>query len=294
MSNAELMTAGKPSLLGQRTCASLVIIVVALARPNLFGLLWSMETQLTWYGQSAFKVVTPGGKVLLVDPWLSNPVFKNAKTEIAALKHVDLILVTHGHSDHVGDAVEIGKKTGAKLVATFDLADAIVKHLGYPAEQAETETVGHFGGELTLLDGEVKIAFVRAHHGSGVAADERQGLRHGGAPGGFVITIRGGPTIYHTGDTDLFSDMALLSLFHNIDVMLVCIGDHFTMGPARAAEAAKLVKARTVIPMHYGTFPILTGTPEAFGRELKTRKSKAELRVMKIGQTLTLDEAKDS
>src|SRR6478736_76309 len=267
---------------------------VSLARPALFDLVISMDTQLTWYGQSAFKIVTPSGKVLLVDPWLSNPVFENAKTEIAALKHVDLILVTHGHSDHVGDAVEIGKKTGAKLVATFDLADAMVKHLGYPAEQAQVDTVGHFGGELTLLDGEVKVAFVRAHHGSGVAADDRHALRHGGAPGGFVITIRGGPTIYHTGDTDLFSDMALLTRFHDIDVMLVCIGDHFTMGPARAAEAVKLVKARTVIPMHYGTFPILTGTPEAFERELKQRKSKAQLRVMKVGQTLTLNEAKDS
>jgi L-ascorbate metabolism protein UlaG (beta-lactamase superfamily) len=247
-----------------------------------------MDTQLTWYGQSAFKIVTPSGKVLLVDPWLSNPVFENAKDEIAALKHVDLILITHGHSDHVGDAVDIGKKTGAKLVATFDLADAMVKHLGYPAEQAQMDTVGHFGGELTLLAGEVKVAFVRAHHGSGVAADDRYGMRHGGAPGGFVITIRGGPTIYHTGDTDLFSDMALLSLFHDIDVMLVCIGDHFTMGPARAAEAVKLVKARTVIPMHFGTFPILTGTPEAFGRELKQREAEAELRVMKVGETISL------
>src|SRR5439155_18350505 len=128
-----------------------------------------MDTQLTWYGQSAFKIVTPGGKVLLVDPWLSNPVFKNAKTEIAALKHVHLILITHGHSDHVGDAVEIAKNTGAKLVATFDLADAMVKHLGYPAEEAQTETIGYCGGELTLLDGEVKVAFVREHNGSGVA-----------------------------------------------------------------------------------------------------------------------------
>jgi L-ascorbate metabolism protein UlaG (beta-lactamase superfamily) len=114
------------------------------------------------------------------------------------------------------------------------------------------------------------------------------GLRHGGSPGGFVITIRGGPTIYHTGDTDLFSDMALLSRFHKIDVMLVCIGDHFTMGPARAAEAVKLVGPRTVIPMHYGTFPILKGTPEAFESELKKRQLSARLRVMKIGETIGL------
>jgi len=249
-----------------------------------------METQLTWYGQSAFKIITTSGNVLLVDPWLSNPVFENAKREIAALKHVDLILVTHGHSDHVGDAVEIGKNTRAKLVATFDLADAIVKHLGYPAEQAQIDTVGHFGGELSLLDGEVKVAFVRAHHGSGVSADDRVGLRHGGSPGGFVITIRSGPTIYHTGDTDLFSDMALVSRFQKIDVMLVCIGDHFTMGPARAAEAVKLVKPRQVIPMHYGTFPALTGTPDAFERELKGRRANAQLRVMKVGETIVLSE----
>jgi L-ascorbate metabolism protein UlaG (beta-lactamase superfamily) len=219
---------------------------------------------------------------------LTNPVFATAKDELAALKHVDLILVTHGHSDHVGDAVEIAKRTRAKLVATFDLADAMVKHLGYPAELAQADTIGHFGGELSLLDGDVKVLFVRAHHGSGVAADDQSAARHGGAPGGFVITIRGGPTIYHTGDTDLFSDMALVSRFHKIDIMLVCIGDHFTMGPARAAEAVKLVNAREVIPMHYGTFPLLTGTPEAFEGELKKLKSKAKLRVMKIGETITL------
>src|SRR5262249_57372450 len=97
-----------------------------------------------------------------------------------------------------------GKKARAKLVATFDLADAMVKHLGYPAEQAQMDTVGHFGGELTLLDGEVKVAFVRAHHGSGVAADDRSGLRHGGAPGGVVVTIRNRPPISHTRDNGMF------------------------------------------------------------------------------------------
>ena len=247
-----------------------------------------MDTQLTFYGQAAFKIVTPGGKLLLIDPWLSNPVLENAKQEIAALKQVDLILITHGHFDHVGDAVEIGKNTRAKLVATLDVADAIVKHLGYPADLAQADTVGHFGGELTLLDDEIKVAFVPAVHGSGVATEESKGLRHGGAAGGFVISIRGGPTIYHTGDTDIFSDMALLPLFHNIDLMLSCIGDHFTMGPARAAEAVKLVRARTVIPMHYGTFPVLTGTPEAFGRELKNRKADAQMRVMQPGETIAL------
>src|SRR5436309_641427 len=249
------------------------------------------QTRLTWYGQSGFRIVTPGGKVLLVDPWLTNPVFEKGKDELAALKQVALILVTHGHSDHVGDAVEIGKRTRAKLVATFDLADAMVKHLGYPAELAQADTIGHFGGELTLLDGDVKVLFVRAHHGSGVSADDRSGAKHGGAPGGFVITIRSGPTIYHTGDTDLFSDMALISRFHKIDTMLVCIGDHFTMGPARAAEAVGFVNPRTVVPMHYATFPVLTGTPEAFDRELKKRNVKAELRVMNIGETVTLSES---
>ena len=245
-----------------------------------------METHLTWYGQSAFKITTGTGKLLLIDPWLTNPVFARGKEELAALDRVDLILLTHGHSDHVGNAVEIGKRTGAKLVSNFDLNAAMISVLGYPEAQAPNETTGHLGGELSLLDGEVRVQFVPAWHGSSVQKNEDATPVYAGSPTGLIVTLRNGPTIYHTGDTDLFSDMALVKRFHKIDVMLVCIGDHFTMGPVRAAEAVKLVTPKTVIPMHYGTFPVLTGTPEAFERELKKRKVKAQLRVMKPGETI--------
>jgi L-ascorbate metabolism protein UlaG (beta-lactamase superfamily) len=247
-----------------------------------------METQLTWYGQSGFKIVTPGGKILLIDPWLTNPVFENGKETLAALKDVDLILLSHGHSDHVGNAVEIGKKTRAKLVATFDLSAAMVTALGYPSELADSETTGHYGGTLNLLDGEVSVTFVPAWHGSGVTKDDNSPPIYGGNPSGLIVALRNGPTFYHTGDTDLFSDMALVSRFHKIDVMLVCIGDHFTMGPIRAADAVKLVGPRMAIPMHYGTFPVLTGKPEILGEELKKRDVKTQLRVMSVGETITV------
>jgi L-ascorbate metabolism protein UlaG (beta-lactamase superfamily) len=246
------------------------------------------QTQLTWYGQSGFKIVTPGGKTLLIDPWLTNPVFDKGKETLAALKNVDLILLSHGHSDHVGNAVEIGKITRAKLVATFDLSAAMVTALGYPNELADIATTGHFGGTLHLLDGEVSVTFVPAWHGAGVTRDDNSPPIYGGNPSGLIVALRDGPTFYHTGDTDLFSDMALVSRFHKIDIMLVCIGDHFTMGPARAAEAVNLVGPRIAIPMHYGTFPVLTGTPEAFGEELKKREVKTELRVLKVGETIKL------
>lgn len=261
---------------------------VALAESPVFDFLIRMETQLTWYGHAAFKIKTATGKILLIDPWITNPVFPDGEKEVANLDHVDLIFLTHGHGDHVGNTLEIGKRTGAKLVSTFDLNAAIVSVLGYPEEQAGNETTGHLGGELTLLDAEVKAQFIPAWHGSSIERVNSPPV-YAGSPTGLVITLRDGPVIYHTGDTDLFSDMALVKQFHKIDVMLICIGDHYTMGPARAAEAVKLVAPKMVVPIHYGTFPLLTGTPEIFERELKERGAKGRLRVMHAGETIALD-----
>ncbi|HZR78548.1 MAG TPA: metal-dependent hydrolase [Chthoniobacterales bacterium] len=244
------------------------------------------KTELTWYGQSGFKVVTPGGITFLIDPWLTNPVFEKGKQELSLLKDIDFIMLTHGHGDHVGDSIEIGKKTGAKLVANFDLSAAVVGVLGYPAKQAGVETTGHIGGQLTLLDGEIRVCFVPAWHGSTVRKDENSPPVPAGMPTGLVITIRNGPTIYHTGDTGFFSDIARVSDHNKIDLMLVCIGDHFTMGPIRAAEAVKLVAPKATIPMHYGTFPVLNGTPEDFAQELKKIGAQTDLRVMNVGQTI--------
>lgn len=244
------------------------------------------QTELTWYGHSAFKLTTPTGKVLLIDPWITNPANKNGKADLAALKHVDLILISHGHFDHVGDAVAIAKTTGAKLVSTFDLGNALVTYAGYPKTQAGFDTQGNFGGEISVLDGEVKIAFIPAVHSSAVMDENGKDLHQGGNPGGFLIMVKNGPTIYHTGDTDLFNDMRLITQFHKVDVMLACIGDHFTMGPDRAALATKLVAPRVVIPMHYGTFPVLSGTPAEFKAALAKDGVKVKLVVMQPDETL--------
>src|ERR1051325_8345370 len=162
------------------------------------------QTQLTWYGQSSFKIVTPTGKVLLIDPWLTNPVFDKGKEELDALERVDCIFLTHGHGDHVGNTVEIGKKTKAKLVTILELAGAMKSVMGYPGELAETETTGHIGGRINLLNGEITAMFVPAMHGSGVSKDDSLPPIYGGPATGVVISLRDGPTIYHTGDTDLF------------------------------------------------------------------------------------------
>ncbi len=241
-------------------------------------------TELTWYGHSSYKIITPSGKTVLIDPWLDNPMNPNGKKDIEALDAVDLILVTHGHFDHTGDATKIAENNPtAMLVATLELGKAMVKHLNYPEGQFNMGTAGFPGGEISLLDGDIKVGFVPAIHGGSVELEGGE-LKEAGIAVGFVISVKDGPRFYHTGDTDLFSDMKLVNEFGKIDAMMVCIGDRFTMGPERAAEAVKLVSPKVAIPMHYGTFNILSGTPEAFEKALKKRSNKTKMQVMKIGE----------
>jgi L-ascorbate metabolism protein UlaG (beta-lactamase superfamily) len=239
------------------------------------------KTEITWYGHAAFRIQTPGGKSILIDPWLDNPANPSGKRDVASVQ-ADLILVSHGHGDHVGNAVEIGKRTKAKLVTTFDLGKALVA-TGFPAAQAGMDSQGNFGGQVELLDGEVTIAFVPAVHSSQVQKDDKSPGLDGGHPGGFLVMIKGGPAIYHTGDTDVFGDMALIPAHRPVDVMLACIGGHFTMDPARAARAARLVKPRTIVPMHYGTFPLLKGTPAELAGHLKKQGVRGKLVTLEIG-----------
>jgi len=250
------------------------------------------KTQLTWYGHAAFKIVTPAGHVIFIDPWISNPANPKGKDDLAAIDKADLILISHGHGDHVGDAVEIAKRTGALLVTNYDLGNALVDYLGFPAKQATGATLGNAGGTVQLLDGEVSITFEPAVHGSTFSPPAASGAAptvvSGGSPGSFVIRIKGGPTFYHTGDTAAFGDMKLIGAADHVNVMLACIGGHFTMGPEDAALAVQLVHPDLVIPMHFGTFPVLTGTPAAFAKAMKAKHLKTKMKVMEIGQTIEL------
>jgi len=247
------------------------------------------KSQLTWYGQAAFRLVTPSGKVILIDPWITNPLNPNGKQDLADLKKVDLILISHGHSDHVGDAVEIAKRTKAKLVTSYDQAQAYVRYLGFPADQAGADSNGNVGGTISFFDGEVKVTIVNAVHGSTLSAKEKGGdvPYAAGNPVGFVIAVRNGPTLYHTGDTDVFTDMQLLKTM-KVTLMLACIGDHFTMGPERAADAVALVQPDKVAPMHYGTFPVLSGTPAQFAAALKTKGLLGKYQPLGLHETLDL------
>ena len=227
-----------------------------------------------FYGQSAFRIETPSGGVILIDPWLSVPTNPD-KESVAKLGKVDYIFLTHGHRDHVGETVEIAKKTGAVLVAPYGLSFNMKSVLGYPEKQATTATGGNVGGTIDLANIGVKATFVPAVHGSELILENQPAGQPSavasGTPVGFVLQIKDGPTIYHTGDTELFSDMKLIAEFFKVDLMMVCIGDHFTMDPLRAARAVEWVNPKQAVPMHFGTYGLLRGTPAQFKEALEKR-----------------------
>jgi L-ascorbate metabolism protein UlaG (beta-lactamase superfamily) len=250
------------------------------------------ETKVKWFGHAAYSVTTPRGAVLLIDPWLnnpSNPEAKDGKDPLASVPKVDYILLTHGHRDHVGDAVEIARKTGAALVCNPELAGNLVKLAGFPEKQADTDAIMGIGGEITIADGEVTVAMTPAVHSSSVfnpkAGPTEAERAYGGNPAGFVIMIKGGPTIYHSGDTAYFKDMETIGEQYQIDVALLNIGGHFGMEPRMAARAAQSVRARLAVPQHYATFPGIAQNSDEFAAELK--RLKIPFYEMKPGETVT-------
>jgi L-ascorbate metabolism protein UlaG (beta-lactamase superfamily) len=252
----------------------------------------AQETKLKWFGHAAFSITTPRGKVLLIDPWIknpSNPEAKDNKDPLVALTKVDYILLTHGHRDHVGDAVEIANKTGAILICNPELAGNLVKLADFPSKSAETDNIMGIGGEIQIADGEVTVAMTAAVHSSSVfnpkAGPNEPERTYGGNPAGYVIIIKNGPTIYHSGDTAYFKDMETIGESYSIDVALLNIGGHFGMEPKMAARAAQSVRAKLAIPQHFGTFPGIAPNADGFAAELK--KLKLNFYEMKPGETIS-------
>ena len=229
-----------------------------------------MQTlQITWLGHSAFRLRTPGGKELLFDPWYTgNPSFP----ESARPKAADLMLISHGHSDHITDAAAIAKTTGATVVGIWE----VTAWLG--TKGVKNLEPMNKGGTITAKG--LRITMTDARHSSSF---DDNGTVYLGEPAGFIVTLENGQSIYFAGDTSLFGDMKLIGELYQPDIAFLPIGDRFTMGPDTAATAARWLGVKQVVPMHYGTFPLLTGTPQQLEQHL--RGSNIEVLTLTPGET---------
>jgi L-ascorbate metabolism protein UlaG (beta-lactamase superfamily) len=205
-----------------------------------------MAGTLTWLGHASFRVESPGGKRIYVDPFLNgNP--KCPENELQP-ERVDIIAVTHGHGDHVGDTVDLAKKHSCPVVALLELS-------GWVSGQGVAETHGPNKGGTVDVDG-VKFTFTNAYHSSSTPDGG-----YGGEACGIVLTLEDGTKVYFAGDTCVFGDMQLIGRIYSPDVAVLPIGDYYTMGPEEAAVALELLGTKRCVPCHYGTFPVLIGTP---------------------------------
>lgn len=206
-------------------------------------------TTLTWLGHATLHIQTAGGTSILVDPWLEgNP---SAPKGYQLPAKIDLLLLTHGHDDHFHDAIKVAKQSKAKTVGIYELTSWM------QGKGIDNISPMNYGGNLQFQD--VRISMVEARHSSSIVEDGKS--MYAGNPCGYVLALDGAPTIYLAGDTSLFGDMRLFKELYAPAIAVLPIGDNFTMGPKHAALAAQYLGVGTVVPVHYGTFPALTGTP---------------------------------
>ncbi len=227
--------------------------------------------ELTYLGHSAF-LLAADGKTVAIDPFLTG---NSTAARSADAINPETILLTHAHNDHVGDTVSIAKRTGAKVIATYELGTWLSQ------QGVENATPANHGGTVAFDGGTVKL--VPAWHTSSYSSGEN--FVAPGVPAGLVVRF-GGKTVYFAGDTCLFGDMTLVGE-EGLDVAVLPIGDHFTMGPADAVKAVRLLKAPTVVPCHYNTFPPIRQDPDAFKRMVE-EQTDATCQVLAPGDSLTL------
>lgn len=229
--------------------------------------------KLTWLGHATFRLET-GDKTIYIDPWVTqNPMCPETEKKV---RNIDVMLCTHGHFDHIGDAVAIAKEHQPTVVGIFELAKWVEK------KGAKNVSPMNKGGSQTV--GAVRVTMTHAVHSCGIQDDDGS-IIYGGEACGYVIELENGLKLYHAGDTAVFSDMAIIRDLYAPDIAMLPIGDHFTMGPREASYACQLLRPKVVIPMHFGTFPLLTGTPGEL--EKRIGDTGAEVAELKPGESVT-------